>query len=129
MANRKTIYTIGYLNFQTVEDFIRALEAKGVKAVVDVRESPRSRKKGFSLRPLAEALGRSGILYWWSGHKLGGRTCTRAMWEAGCEELAVWLADEAPLCLMCCERDWTGCHRRHLAKIFVEMGWQSEEIN
>jgi len=112
MANRKIIFTVGYLNFQTVENFIRALEAKGVKAVVDVRENPRSPKKGFSLRPLAEALGRSGILYWWSGHKLGGRTCTRTMWEAGCEELVVWLADETPFCWRRYSSRWAGRARR-----------------
>jgi uncharacterized protein (DUF488 family) len=56
------IYTVGYSG-KTLDAFALLLRDAGVDRVVDVRALPLSRRKGFSKRPLAEALERHGISY------------------------------------------------------------------
>lgn len=57
-----TLYTIGYEGVELVE-FMRRLIDAGVRTVIDVRELPLSRRKGFSKTPLMEALAERGIGY------------------------------------------------------------------
>jgi uncharacterized protein (DUF488 family) len=54
--------TIGYAG-KTLQGFISLLQNAGVRRVVDVRELPLSRRKGFSKTPLKEALATAGIEY------------------------------------------------------------------
>jgi len=55
-------FTIGYEG-KSLGEFIELLLKAGVERVVDVRELPLSRKKGFSKKALAEALAAQGIGY------------------------------------------------------------------
>ena len=43
----KMLYTIGYEN-AAIEDFITTLGMRDIKRIIDVREYPGSRRKGFS---------------------------------------------------------------------------------
>jgi len=56
------IFTIGYEGVELAA-FLRSLRDAGVELVIDVRELPLSRRKGFSKTLLAAALERAGIGY------------------------------------------------------------------
>ena len=58
----KGLFTIGYES-ATLADFIATLQAARVTLLLDVREFPLSRKKGFSKRALSEAVQAAGIAY------------------------------------------------------------------
>lgn len=60
--NVEKIYTIGYEG-KTSDEFIKELEKTQISIVIDVRENPNSRKKGFSKKILAETLSEKGIQY------------------------------------------------------------------
>jgi uncharacterized protein (DUF488 family) len=55
-------FTIGYAG-RSVEDFLARLKEAGVDRVVDVRELPLSRRKGFSKTALSAALAANNIEY------------------------------------------------------------------
>lgn len=57
-----TLCTIGYEGVD-IDEFVSALTENGVETVVDVREYPLSRKKGFSKTALNNALNSAGIEY------------------------------------------------------------------
>jgi uncharacterized protein (DUF488 family) len=59
---RTRLLTIGYEGAQ-IDDFIKTLKSANVRSLVDVRELPLSRKKGFSKRALREVLEANGINY------------------------------------------------------------------
>ena len=59
---RAQICTLGYEGL-SLDAFIGLLSAAGVTTVVDVRDLPLSHKRGFSKRPLAEALADARIDY------------------------------------------------------------------
>lgn len=126
------LYTIGYEG-ATQADLIGALEAAGVKRLIDVRQLPLSRRPGFSKTPLRTALAEHGIDYVHLkalGTPPEGREAARrgrheemariyratlgdpaAMVEA---ERMKTLAEEAPSALLCFEREPTHCHRQVL---------------
>jgi uncharacterized protein (DUF488 family) len=56
------IYTVGYEGL-ALEDFLRQLRRARVQIVVDVRDVPLSRKRGFSKAALAAALDAEGMEY------------------------------------------------------------------
>lgn len=56
------VWTIGYAG-RAIDDFVRVLKRARVQLVVDVRELPLSRKKGFSKTALRGALESAGIDY------------------------------------------------------------------
>jgi uncharacterized protein (DUF488 family) len=125
-----TIYTIGYAG-RTPDELIRILLSAGVTRVVDVRELPLSRRKGFSKTALGEALAESGIEY---RHvkALGTPKLFREMYKKGdvaagaagfrehllgdsmteLIELRDSLEDsDERICLLCVENDHEVCHR------------------
>lgn len=59
---KRTIRTIGYEG-STIEHFIAALRHAEIDVLIDVRELPLSRKKGFSKNQLAEILAKADIEY------------------------------------------------------------------
>lgn len=61
-GSQTTTYTIGYEGRQ-LADFIKLLMRERITHVVDVRELPLSRRKGFSKTPLREALEAAKIEY------------------------------------------------------------------
>ena len=114
---KKMIFNIGYQG-RNIEGVVATLAGAGVTMLVDLREKPVSRIKGFSKNKLREALAAGGIGYWHMGQKLGGFTCTPDMWKDGCNEIFTWLEKNYEvLALMCMERDPLQCHRLEVSKI------------
>jgi uncharacterized protein (DUF488 family) len=110
------------------------LRSKNVEVVIDVRQLPLSRKRGFSKRQLSKSLGRARMDYFHfvnlgtpkvlreqlrNGGSLGDYTkeYNRVM-----QEQTVWvdelvsLAAMRRICLLCFERDATRCHRSLVAR-------------
>ena len=56
------LYTIGYEGIN-IDDFIKQLKTSGVSKLIDVRDIPFSRKKGFSKEVLKETLEDNNIKY------------------------------------------------------------------
>ena len=61
-STKHTVMTIGYEGLD-LERFMKFLTSNAVEVLVDVREIPISRKKGFSKSRLAGALENKGIGY------------------------------------------------------------------
>lgn len=123
------LYTIGYERHRTPDSLTAMLKDAGVTRLVDVRELPISRRKGFAKKALAAALAEAGIGY---EHEraLGNPKPSRDMYRSGrqaegerqylahlrngssdaVDELAATLADE-PTCVLCFEHDHRECHR------------------
>lgn len=123
------LFTIGYEDHKTPDSLTDVLRAAGVLRLVDVRELPISRRRGFAKRALCAALGEAGITY---EHEraLGNPKPSRDLYRSGLQTegerlylvhlrngsvtavdaLAVRL-DETPTCIMCFEADHTTCHR------------------
>ena len=133
------LFTIGYEG-ASLEDFLATLNIAGVDQLVDIRDFPGSRRKGFSKNALREALGAEGIGY---EHLKGlgdpkpGRDAARAgrfdeflaiytahfETEVARDDLlrAVDLVVEKRSCLLCYERDYRSCHRNIVAQRIFEM--------
>ncbi len=129
----RTLATIGYEQ-ANLGDFIATLLDARVECVLDVRELPLSRKRGFSKRALSEALEAAGIRYAHIkalGDPKPGRDAARAgrfaefrkiyarhLATAGAQaalEQAGELALSSRCCLLCFERDPENCHRKVVA--------------
>jgi uncharacterized protein (DUF488 family) len=136
---RPTVWTIGYEGRST-DRLVADLRAAGVRRVVDVRELPMSRKRGFSKSALAASLGAAGIGYA-SERRLGApRDARHKLREGGPWEpfAAAYLAHldaqaealaeveaaarAAPTALLCYERDALACHRGLLAARLARHG-------
>lgn len=126
--------TIGYEG-SSQEDFIATLEAAGIMLVIDIRDVPVSRRKGFSKNALAEALSERSIRYVHLkslGDPKEGREAAR---QGRTEEfrrifgrhLASDTAQQAlssaqqliagsVACLLCYERSHENCHRTIVAE-------------
>lgn len=124
-----TIYTIGYEG-ATQAEVIAALEAAGVRRVIDVRQLPLSRRPGFSKSALAASLAERGIDYVHlkalgtpkpgrDAAKKGDRATLESVYagqlelpEAQAQAARMRaLAAEMPSALLCFERDPHVCHR------------------
>lgn len=133
------LYTIGYER-ATLEEVSELLHARGVTLLVDVRDSPRSRKQGFSKRGLEAAMAarRIGYEHWKelgappemrrALREGGDRAAFLAAYAAGLaareevlDALGRRLVDEAG-CLLCFERDPNTCHRSLVAERMLGRG-------
>jgi uncharacterized protein (DUF488 family) len=138
-TNRTTLATIGYESAD-LADFIATLKQAGISRLIDVRELPISRRKGFAKKALSEALTLAGIEYVHLrglGDPKKGREAARAgniaqfklafgrhmKSERAQADLqsAVRYVSEGGACLMCFERDHTTCHRTIVAKSISRM--------
>ena len=134
-----SLFTLGYEGM-TIEAFITRLQTAQVKNVVDVRELPLSRKKGFSKTAFCAALATHGIAYLHTPalgcpkpirnqYKADGnwQTYTRDFLkylqtqDAALREL-VKIAQAAPACLVCFEADFSSCHRTYVARAARQLG-------
>lgn len=131
------LFTIGYEG-QTLATLIDRLREAGVERVVDVRELPLSRRRGFSKSPLSVALGRAGIRYehvralgnpkatrerYKSGDVEGGSSEYRVHLHNGSYPALVELADSLVgerTCLLCVEEAHERCHRAVIAGAVAE---------
>jgi uncharacterized protein (DUF488 family) len=124
-----TIYTIGYEQHRTPDSLVAALKSAGVERLLDVRELPISRRRGFAKTALREALESAGISYQHE-RALGNPKTYRDMYRAGRQPEgergylahirngSSWAVDELAetlgaqrTCLLCFERDHRECHR------------------
>jgi uncharacterized protein (DUF488 family) len=127
-----TLYTIGYEDHPTPGSLVAALQHAGVRRLVDVRELPNSRRRGFSKKALAAALSDGGIAYvharplgnphrdlYRAGRLAEGEAAYRAHLTApeAQETLAYLQATlDTPTCLLCLEASPEHCHRRLVAE-------------
>ena len=138
----RDVYTIGYEGCD-IRDFLDTLEAVSIEVLVDVRELPLSRRKGFSKSKLALELRARGIEYLHLkplGDPKAGREAARAGdWEAfkdvfssrlsspdaqiALDELRT-LARHRVVCMMCFEKSASCCHRSALSNILTREGWK-----
>ena len=128
-----TLLTIGYEGLD-VRRFIKFLTCHDVKVLVDVRELPFSRKKGFSKTPLSEAVRDAGIEYLHI-KALGSPAAIRKRVKKDGDYVSFFraydaylgtqrdalgtltdmLEDHVRVCLMCFEANPAECHRSHIA--------------
>lgn len=127
------LMTIGYEG-AAIDDFIDTLKSANILSLIDVRELPLSRKKGFSKRALRKALEDAGIIYLHVrqlGDPKPGRVAARSgdmdefrrifahhmQQEATREALQklVPLVSDGGACLLCFERCHSDCHRSIVA--------------
>jgi len=129
-----TLYTVGYES-ATIDDFVATLKAVGIELVIDVRDYPLSRKKGFSKNKLHEILEANDIAYIHLkglGDPKEGREAARSgdhkrfllvfnkhmkthMAQTDLQT-AIGLAHGRTSCLLCYERKPEECHRTIVAE-------------
>jgi len=141
IATRKphTLFTIGYEGLD-LQNFVRYLTWHKVEALVDVREIPLSRKRGFSKTALSEAVNENGIAY---EHikALGSpkplRTQLKTDWNYdvffaayehyldgqsdALDTLCTFIEEYRRVCLLCFERAHDQCHRSRVADRMVNV--------
>ena len=128
-----TFFTAGY-ELSEPEEFLRRLQANGVEMIVDVRDMPLSRKRGFSKNQLQELLAGADIEYlhvkalgapkeirdplraggsWWEYVKGYNRVLRSQAAEI---DALIKLSREKHICLLCFERNPAECHRSLVAR-------------
>lgn len=132
-----TIFTIGYEGISS-EIFMVALAESAIETVVDVRELPLSRKRGFSKKALAAGLAENGFKY----EHIAALGCPRPVrnryrengdWRqytvsflrhlesqgTAIKELSAMVA-QGRCALLCFEADFNFCHRSMVANAVRE---------
>ena len=133
----KKLFTIGYEG-AALSDFMRALKIAKVDVLLDIRELPISRRKGFSKTVLGGALTKAGIVYRHEKQLGSPRTIRHRLREDGnysrffrefnrhlIEQLTLLetLTEELKgnVALMCYEKNHEECHRRSVADALAEL--------
>ena len=133
------LYTFGYEGL-AIEAFIERLKQARIQLIVDVRELPLSRKKGFSKNAFRSALAAAGIAY---EHR-AALGCPRPVrdrykvdgdWQAYTRGFQAYLATKKveiadltlttlaqTACLVCFEADFGFCHRTYVARAAHKTG-------
>lgn len=133
------LFTFGYEGLD-INTFIGRLCAAGVRTIVDVRELPLSRKKGFSKQALREHLMAAGVAYL----HLPALGCPKEIrkqyrddgnWSRYTREFLVYLKTQdaairdlarhsrmSTACLVCFEADYSVCHRTYVARAAQRFG-------
>lgn len=141
------LFTIGYESHRTPDSLVAALCKAGIRRVVDVRELPLSRRRGFSKTALSSSLAKSYMKYehvrelgnpkpyrdLYKGGNVGdGRRRYRSHLHNGSYpsllELASSIGDELT-CLLCFEDDHTTCHRDVIVEALLEVQPDLEVIH
>lgn len=136
---KKMISTIGYEG-STIDNFVMTLKRDSISLLIDVRDLPLSRKKGFSKNHLAEILKQHGIQYVHLrglGDPKEGRMAARAgdyklfekifgrhmKTKTALKDLetAADLVRSHHACLMCFECEHEKCHRSIVADGLAEI--------
>lgn len=133
----KALYTIGYEG-ATLDDFLTTLRQTGVTLLLDIREIPLSRRKGFSKSALKQAVEAVKIDYQHE-KRLGSPKTIRDQLHLDQNydaffahftnyldtqtNLLQTLANQLPgkVALMCYERDPQTCHRRVVACALAQL--------
>lgn len=121
--------SIGYERYKDNSDFVQRLRDAGVECLVDVRELPISRRRGYAKTALGEALNVAGVEYV-HVKALGNPKPFRDLYKSGkvdegrelyrehlltksrdaLDDLVPMLRDKK-VALMCVEHDASTCHR------------------
>lgn len=133
------LYTFGYEGLD-IESFIARLHAEGVGTIVDVRELPLSRKKGFSKTAFRTALAAAGVAYLHAPalgcpKDIRNRYKADGDWSAYTKDFLAYvdtqettvreivkLARATRVCLVCFEADFSMCHRTYVARAARRLG-------
>lgn len=138
--SEKKLFTIGYEGSE-LEDFLATLLACNISLVLDVRDLPLSRKRGFSKNALSAALEAKSVDYIHLkdlGDPKPGREAARTgnlalfkkiysqhLQTEGAKkalDTARKLAQSQTSCLLCFERSNDGCHRSIIADRLAKSG-------
>jgi uncharacterized protein (DUF488 family) len=131
------LMTIGYEK-ASLDDFVRTLTDAGVTTLLDIREIPISRRKGFSKRALCEAVEAAGVGYrhereLGSPKELRHRLYADGDYAQFFASFKAYLKSQKALlnslaadlrggvALMCYERDPATCHRSVVARHFEHL--------
>lgn len=131
------LYTLGYES-AALEDFISTLKTAHIDVIIDVRELPLSRRKGFSKNILKATLAEHGIEYIHlkglgdpkegrDAAKAGNMTKFLSVFSAHMRsdraqsdlKVAIGVATNKNACLLCFERNHEHCHRTIVAEAIV----------
>lgn len=133
------LYTLGYEGFD-IDAFVARVRGAGIKTIVDVRELPLSRKKGFSKSAFSDALARAGVAYLHAPalgcpKDIRDRYKTDGDWSAYSKSFLAYIATQdatvrelvklsraTTACLVCFEADFTMCHRTYVARAARKLG-------
>ncbi len=139
MAKRRgpAICTIGYEK-RTPDEFVDALRTAGVEQLIDIRQLPLSRRKGFSKTPLAAILAGVDIAYVHlrnAGNPFRHFDDNILALYAGHLQSSPEIVDEVlevatakRSALMCLERDHAQCHRSVLSAALMRRGATIENL-
>lgn len=136
----KPLHTIGYEG-SSIDEFVRTISRSGIDLLIDVRELPLSRKRGFSKRALCSLLASHEIEYLHLrglGDPKPGRlaaregryTDFRRIFSAHLRtqiaqmdlQKGIDAARTRSACLLCFERDHKNCHRCIVAEEMAKHG-------
>jgi uncharacterized protein (DUF488 family) len=131
----RKLFTVGYEG-RSPEEFVQILSKAGVRRVIDVRELPLSRRRGFSKTKLREALEASAIDYVHlrdAGnpyrelranivHCLRKYSGYLAKRSEVLDQIAL-LAGEKSTALLCVEADADCCHRSVIVRQMLARGF------
>lgn len=139
----QTIYTIGY-GGRTPREFVEMLLRASVRTIVDVRLRPDRASMGSYARAKKDEKGITALLAgggirYRGLPELGNPFLDEAFdedWQPRYEALLAAAApllmvrldlllsepDQAPLCLMCAEKDPDACHRSQIARVLQHRG-------
>ena len=127
------LHTLGYEGLD-IEAFVARVRAACVQTIVDVRELPLSRKKGFSKTPMREALAKADVAYLHAPalgcpKDIRDRYKADGDWAAYTQAFLAYIATQVATtrelvklskattaCLICFEADYTMCHRTYVAR-------------
>lgn len=137
----KVIYSIGH-STHSFDELLNLLTTYRIRALVDVRRFPRSRKNPqFNKEALEEQLPVRGIAYHWLGEALGGFRGSEG--KRGFQGYAAYMETEdfqrglaalegiganKPTVFMCAEKLFFRCHRNLIADALVKRGWRVYHI-
>ena len=133
----KRLFTIGYEGV-TLDEFLSTLENTAISVLLDIREIPISRRKGFSKNALSEALAVKDIGYRHERSLGSPKTIRHKLREDGNYQaffrafdryllkhnsLLRELVEElnGNVVLMCYEKDHTQCHRSSVVNALAEI--------
>ena len=133
----KQLFTIGY-EATTMDAFLTTLDGARINILLDIREIPVSRRKGFSKKALCEALADVDIDYRHERQLGSPKKIRHKLREDGNyktffrefnqhlkkqTDLLLKLADELSgnVAIMCYEQDHTQCHRSSVGNALAEI--------
>lgn len=125
------VLSIGYEG-SSINEFVDSLLSEGVEALIDVREIPISRKKGFSKLALRDHIEKAGIQYHHYKSLGSPKDLRHAVRQDGDYDTffagvrqhitsdqgqlslssIIELSQRSTICVMCFCRCWERCHRR-----------------